>query len=108
MHMINITGAPSDNPTESPTADFFATNHLLRKRGVIEQQILKSYTPTGIAYPSIRYTFDSMIQSIQIMANEGFGADFKFNLWDYGKRISLKGKKDQSYHTVMFWLLYTS
>lgn len=26
------------------------------------------------------------------MANEGFGADFKFNLWDYGKQISLKEK----------------
>ena len=26
------------------------------------------------------------------MANEGFGADFKFNLWDYGKPISLKEK----------------
>jgi len=49
----------------------------------MEQHVLKSYTANGgTAYPSIRYNFDGFMQSLQIMANDGFGADFKFMLWD--------------------------
>ena len=49
----------------------------------MEQYVLKSYTANGgTAYPSIRYNFDGFMKSLQIMANDGFGADFKFMLWD--------------------------
>ena len=49
----------------------------------MEQHVLKSYTANGgTAYSSIRYNFDGFMQSLQIMANDGFGADFKFMLWD--------------------------
>jgi len=56
----------------------------LSKQSSIEEKVLVSYTPsTGIKYPSTRYHVDKLLDSLQIMANQGFGDDnFKFWLWD--------------------------
>jgi hypothetical protein len=36
------------------------------------------YTSSGIAYPSIKYTYDEFIEALHIMAVQGFGAYFLF------------------------------
>lgn len=54
----------------------------MSKKSLIEQHVLKSYTADGNAYPSVRYTYERFFKSLKIMANDGFGADFKFMLWD--------------------------
>lgn len=60
----------------------------------IQATVLLAYTPTGIAYPSTRYTYDGLMASLKEMAFEGIysdGKSFKFyvsfqerNL-DYGR-----------------------
>jgi predicted AlkP superfamily phosphohydrolase/phosphomutase len=41
----------------------------------------KPYTSSGIAYPSIKYTYDEFIEALHIMAVQGSGADFQF-FWE--------------------------
>lgn len=48
----------------------------------METYVLVAYTASGIPYPSIRYKLDGLIESLQIMGIEGFGAEFQFFLWD--------------------------
>lgn len=87
MHSVSPTTSPSVSPTESPTpAPSILINHINSKRSLIEKHILKSYTNDGAtAYPSIRYTFDPFVRSLQTMGVDGFGGDdipHRFLLWD--------------------------
>ena len=61
-----------------------AITYIESKRYLIEKYILISYDDgaSGLPYPSIRYTYEGFIRSLQIMGVDGFGADFMFNLWD--------------------------
>lgn len=78
-------------PKEPPTAllhprpvnhEAIAMTHIKSKQYLIEQYVLISYTSAGLPYPSIRYTFDSFIDSLDTMAVQGFGADFRFLLYE--------------------------
>ena len=55
--IFQIIDSPSNEPTESPTSDNFGLNHILSKQSSIEEQILISYTPNGVKYPSTRKVF---------------------------------------------------
>jgi len=58
-------------------------NNIENKKETIESFVLVSYNKaSGVSYPSTRYTFNGLIQSLQIMGVDGFGADFKFRLWE--------------------------
>jgi len=53
------------------------------KRDLIENYILISRNEaTGRISPSTQYTYSAMIESLHIMGGDGFGADFKFMLWE--------------------------
>jgi len=82
----NPSISPSISPTDSPTiSPKFASNLVQSKKSLIEQHVLKSYTADGTAYASVRYTYEGFFRSLLIMGNDGFGADFKFMLWDADK-----------------------
>ena len=44
--------------------------------------MLKSYTADGTAYPSIRYTFEPMLRSINMIADVEFADGIKFLFWN--------------------------
>lgn len=78
---------PAGTSQSVPTAfvgDGNAMAHIQSKKNLIEKHVLVSYNNgrTGLQYPSKSYTYDTFIKSLQIMAVDGFGADFKFNLWE--------------------------
>jgi hypothetical protein len=53
------------------------------KRDLIENYILISRNEaTGRISPSTQYTYSAMIESLHTMGGDGFGADFKFMLWE--------------------------
>jgi len=88
------TVSPTESPTESPSASpshsptitsKLATGLIIRKKSLIEQYVLKSYTSSGTAYPSIRYKYEGFIEALGIMANEDFDANLNFKLWDRDK-----------------------
>eukprot|EP00804_Cyclotella_cryptica_P023447 CCRYP_012107-RA/>CCRYP_012107-RA protein AED:0.04 eAED:0.04 QI:401/1/1/1/1/1/3/349/588 len=74
------TDSPSYTPTMSPTASEFAMPIIRKSQRLIEKYVLISYTSSGIAYPSIKYTFDYLVTALDRMAIQGFGADFQFLL----------------------------
>jgi len=81
-----ITPAPySYPPTGQPisTAPTIGTaiRHIQSKRDLIENKVLISYDASGMVYPSTQYTMNGLMQSLKVMAG-GFGADFKFLLWE--------------------------
>lgn len=66
----------------SPTVDpSIALDFLRARRGALEERVLRSYRG-DTSYPSLRYAFDDFHDALRIMAVEGFGADFRFFLWD--------------------------
>jgi hypothetical protein len=79
---------PSEEPTEYPTVsptippDTIARDYIRSKRDAIEKNVLVAYTNAGVAFPSTRYTFDGLMNGLDVIAVRGFGADFKFNLWE--------------------------
>mmetsp|Transcript_21289 Transcript_21289/g.46201 ORF Transcript_21289/g.46201 Transcript_21289/m.46201 type:complete len:643 (+) Transcript_21289:160-2088(+) len=80
-----ISEAPTiGSKTQPPTiVGGNAISHVESKRDLIEKYVLISYsTASGLAYPSISYTYDKFMRSLQIMGVDGFGADFKFELWE--------------------------
>ena len=81
------TPKPTSQPTsDAPTIDGGDTtmDYINSKRELIEEFVLVSYNNEnfGQAYPSKSYTFESFIKALQTMAIDGFGADFKFDLWE--------------------------
>ena len=57
--------------------------YIKSKKDLIEEFVLVSYNrSSGLTYPSTQYTFSGLIQSLQVMGVEGFGADFQFSLWE--------------------------
>jgi hypothetical protein len=68
----------------SPVGSLSALSYIESKRDLIEEYILISYDDgaSGLPYPSINYTYEQFIRSLEIMGVNGFGADFKFDLWD--------------------------
>jgi len=81
-----ITPAPYSYPpirqpiSTAPTIGT-AIGHIQSKRDLIESNVLISYDASGMAYPSTQYTMNGLMQSLKVMAG-GFGADFKFMLWE--------------------------
>ena len=75
---------PTDYSTLSPTLppQSVARDYIRSKRDEIERSVLVSYTNDGEAFPSTRYTFDGLMNGLDVIAVEGFGADFKFNLYE--------------------------
>ena len=69
-------------PTASPVIGGKALEYIISKRVLFEKKVLVSYTNSGVAFPSNRYTFDGLMDALDLMAVKGFGADFQFNLWD--------------------------
>ena len=58
-------------------------DYIESKQDLIEQKVLVSFNrASGLSYPSSQYTFNSLMQGLQLMAVDGFGADFKFELWE--------------------------
>lgn len=88
--------SPSLSPTfllsvllsDSPSIGGSAILHVESKRDLIEKYVLRSYYhgDAEFAYPSTMYKYEPFIQSLQTMAVDGFGADFKFNLWEGGAK----------------------
>mmetsp|Transcript_33875 Transcript_33875/g.64476 ORF Transcript_33875/g.64476 Transcript_33875/m.64476 type:complete len:284 (-) Transcript_33875:432-1283(-) len=87
------TTSPTDSPTESPSASptisptitpSFAIPYILSKQSLIEQYVLQSHSATNdnVDYPSIKYAFDDFLNGLRRMGVDGFGADFRFSLWD--------------------------
>ena len=76
----------SDSPTIFYGSAFL---HVESKRDLIEKYVLRSYNhaDVSLSYPSTTYTYEPFIQSLQIMGVDGFGADFKFNLWEGGPKF---------------------
>ncbi len=75
--------------TDSPTIHGgSAILHIESKRDLIEQYVFRSYNngDADLAYPSTMYTYGPFIESLKIMGVEGFGADFKFYLWEGGAK----------------------
>ncbi|KAL7476052.1 hypothetical protein ACHAW6_001934 [Cyclotella cf. meneghiniana] len=81
----NPTDSPSYTPTISPTASEFAMPIIRKSQRLIEDYVLISYTSSGIAYPSIKYTFQNLVTALNRMAIQGFGADFQFFLGNEDK-----------------------
>jgi len=75
---------PTAYPTVSPTIPpvTIARDWIRSKRDAIENNVLVSYTNAGVAFPSTRYTFDGLMNGLDLMAIRGFGAGFTFNLWE--------------------------
>ena len=85
-YLVSPTVSPTLSPTASPSVSpKLATNVVISKKSLIEQYVLKSYTASGTAYPSIKYTYDGFFDALQKMKNEDFGADLNFKLWDFEK-----------------------
>lgn len=88
------TGNSPNNPNETSTDYIWegpiqtaparpSMYYIENKKDLIEQLVLISYNrASGLSYPSTQYTFNGLIQSLQVMAIDGFNADFKFNLWE--------------------------
>lgn len=68
----------TSTPTRTPQS--VARDYIRSKQNAIERNVLVSYTNDGVAFPSTRYTFDGLMNGLDVIAVEGFGADFKFNL----------------------------
>lgn len=75
---------PTPYPTVSPTIppETVARDYIRSKRNEIENKVLVSYTHAGVQFRSTRYTFDGLMNGLDSIAVRGFGADFKFNLWE--------------------------
>jgi len=76
------TVGDKSNPTIIGEIGTSAILHVESKRDLIERYVMISYNPSGLPYPSKSYTYDNFIQSLKIMGVDGFGADFKFELWE--------------------------
>ena len=88
------TQSPSIQPTtQAPTIYGNAIDHVKSKQGLIEEFVLVSYKNNeyGNGYSSTQYTFDGFMQALQIMAVDGFGADFKFDLWEGNEDLYIYG-----------------
>ena len=75
---------PTYYPTLSPTPppQSIARDYIKSKRDEIERNVLVSYTNAGVAFPSTRYTFDGLMNGLDVIAVRGFNANFKFNLYE--------------------------
>ena len=82
---------PTRFPTPSPTRppQTIVRDYIRTKRDEIERNVLVSYTNTGVAFSSTRYKFDGLMNGLDVIAVDGFGADFKFNLYE-GDQIHWK------------------
>ncbi|KAL3758302.1 hypothetical protein ACHAWU_004267 [Discostella pseudostelligera] len=82
------TALPSISFSDSPSIYGSAILHIESKRELIEKYVLRSYYhgDAELAYPSTIYTYEPFMQSLQTMGVDGFGADFKFNLWEGGAK----------------------
>jgi len=74
------TTSPTISPTQTPTIANLSMSFLISKRAEIEDKILIVKTQSGLSYPSVRYTFDMMIQSLEKMGQGGYGGEFEFYL----------------------------
>lgn len=90
-----VSDAPTiDRKTEAPIKGGGSViTHVNSKKYLIEKNILVSYNraASDLAYPSIRYTYDKLMVALQIMGVDGFGADFKFELWEGNEEKYLYG-----------------
>ena len=59
-------------------------SYIESKQALIEEFILVSHSSGSgeTSYPSTQYTFDNLINGLHVMGVSGFGADFKFWLWE--------------------------
>lgn len=77
--------------TQSQEQQFFEGLETASMRRAIESTVLTSYTPTGIAYPSTKYTYVGLMESLREMALQGItshGRTFQFytsDRLDYGR-----------------------
>ena len=99
----SVTPLPAPRPTPNPTYGQETTvelpveeiiisvpglipiviPYIEAKKDLIEKLILISYNgATGLQFQSTQYTYNGLLKSLQIMGVDGFGADFKFNLWE--------------------------
>jgi hypothetical protein len=70
----------SYTPTFSPTASEFAMPIIRKSQTLLEKFVFISYTSSGVAYPSVKYTFENFYDALHIMALQGFGGDYSFFL----------------------------
>lgn len=75
---------PTAATTDAPTAaGSYAIPHIEGRRGLFEQYVLRSRDAgSGLEHRSKLYRYETFLQSLRTMAVDGFGADFKFDLWD--------------------------
>jgi len=72
---------PSWAPSVGPTYNFFASMETNTMKWAIEDTVLVAYNANGIAFPTIRYTYEGMIIAMKEMALSGIqsdGRDFRF------------------------------
>lgn len=74
------TRSPTSSPTGQPTIGLLAMNAINRNRALIEEYVLVAKNSDGDSYPSVRYTFDGLYQSVLQMGVIGFGYGFQFYL----------------------------
>ena len=53
---------------------------ILKSQSLLEKYVFISYTEAGVAYPSIKYTFDNFINALDIMANTRSSEEYPFYL----------------------------
>eukprot|EP00571_Detonula_confervacea_P000915 CAMPEP_0172329518 /NCGR_PEP_ID=MMETSP1058-20130122/60926_1 /TAXON_ID=83371 /ORGANISM="Detonula confervacea, Strain CCMP 353" /LENGTH=540 /DNA_ID=CAMNT_0013046697 /DNA_START=554 /DNA_END=2176 /DNA_ORIENTATION=- len=83
-HSANGSTA-TDYSTNKPTVTLarIVMDYIESKKDLIETSVLVSYNrASGLSYPSKQYTIRGFMQSLKIMGVDGFGADFKFMLWE--------------------------
>jgi len=72
----------TEEPTASPLMGSRALDYIASRRVLFEKYVLVSYTSAGVSYQSTLYTFDEFMTSLKVMGKDGFGADFRFFLFD--------------------------
>ncbi|KAL7550775.1 hypothetical protein ACHAWF_015068 [Thalassiosira exigua] len=66
---------PSAPPTNFPTYDFFSGLETVDMRKKIEDTVLQSYNPSGIAYASTKYLYEGLISALREMIMGGIYSD---------------------------------
>ncbi|KAL7548905.1 hypothetical protein ACHAWF_012182 [Thalassiosira exigua] len=103
---ITISQGPTEAPVSASAYDYLpvlpptpwipvdpgdALGHLRNRREYIEKSILISRDGEGSYHPSTLYTFDRFLSSLRTMAVDGFGADFRFYLFQGDPNLYLYG-----------------
>merc|ERR1719356_2425488 len=61
------TETPTDSPTKAIPYDFFAELDTDEMKQSVEEKLLQAYLPSGISYPSTKYSFKGLVNALSEM-----------------------------------------